>query len=55
MIKLSNDRLTDILLTSGKMSVASARATTSRAIHDRRQAIRAKSDHAVDVEPVRIR
>lgn len=52
---MSNERLADILLTSGEVSVASARAATSRTIYDRRQAIRAKSNHAVDVEPVRIR
>lgn len=42
-------------LTSREMSVASARATTSRTVHYGHQAVRAESNHAVDVEPVRVR
>lgn len=37
------------------MTVAAARAAAPRSVHDGGQAVRAESDHAVDVETIRVR
>lgn len=41
-------------LTSGKMAVTAARAAAPRTVHDGGQTVWTESDHAVDVETIRV-